>query len=299
MFNIILNPQSGEGKKQKLHRRALERFRQRKQDFRVFETEKAGQATLLANELCREGEGDIVVVGGDGTLHEVLNGFTNFERCALGLIPAAARGTISPPRRTFLSNRKKRSICIVDTKPVYTEFMQMPSGVRGMNVIGTGIDVEILQRCRASKVLRGKFQYIISLIISLFKFKNYAMKRAPATAKSSEYDALIACVGNGYRIGGGIPMCPSAKLGDGLLDFVVVDDVKRTRIPAAFIKLMKGKILEEKFTFSERCEHIEILPATPRTIQVDGELYDGIPFIVDIVKDKLRMYRGDPAERGG
>ena len=94
-------------------------------------------------------------------------------------------------------------------------------------------------------------------------------------------------------------MCPSAKLGDGLLDFVVVDDVKRTRIPAAFIKLMKGKILEEKFTFSERCEHIEILPATPRTIQVDGELYDGIPFIVDIVKDKLRMYRGDPAERGG
>ena len=297
MFNIILNPQSGEGKKQKLHRRALERFRQRKQDFRVFETEKAGQATLLANELCREGEGDIVVVGGDGTLHEVLNGFTNFERCALGLIPcgtgndfaAAAHIPLEPERAVDL---------LVDTEPVYTEFMQMPSGVRGMNVIGTGIDVEILQRCRASKVLRGKFQYIISLIISLFKFKNYAMK-VRLNGKESEYDALIACVGNGYRIGGGIPMCPSAKLGDGLLDFVVVDDVKRTRIPAAFIKLMKGKILEEKFTFSERCEHIEILPATPRTIQVDGELYDGIPFIVDIVKDKLRMYRGDPAERGG
>ena len=88
MFNIILNPRSGEGKKKKLHRRAIERFRERKQEFRVFETERAGQATLLAHDLCEEGNGDVVVIGGDGTLHEVVNGFSNFDHVALGLIPA-------------------------------------------------------------------------------------------------------------------------------------------------------------------------------------------------------------------
>ena len=174
--------------------------------------------------------------------------------------------------------------------PKYTEFMQMPQGVRGINVIGTGIDVEILQRCRSSKLLKGKFQYIISLIISLFKFRNYAML-VKVNGKESRYNALIACVGNGYRIGGGIPMCPEAKLGDNLLDFVAVDDVKKLRIPPAFIKLMKGKILEQNFTAFERCEHVEILPEKPLMLQVDGELYENLPFVVDIVKDTLRMFR--------
>ena len=86
-------------------------------------------------------------------------------------------------------------------------------------------------------------------------------------------------------------MCPQAKLGDGLLDMVIVDDVKKLSVPPAFIKLMKGKILEEKFTVFERCEHVEILPEKPLTLQVDGELYDDLPFVVDIVRDKLKFYR--------
>lgn len=76
MLNIILNPMSGEGKKKKLHRRALARFAERKAEFRVFETEKPGQATILAHDLSQEG-GDLVVIGGDGTLHETVCGMTN------------------------------------------------------------------------------------------------------------------------------------------------------------------------------------------------------------------------------
>ncbi len=294
MYHIIANPKSGEGKKLHIHRRAIERFEALKQEICVHETEKPGQATILARELSQEGSGDIVVIGGDGTLHEVINGFTNFENCALGLIPAGTGNDFAAA--AGLPKTPEEAVdLIVHSEPIPTEFMQMPKGVRGINVIGTGIDVEILKRCRASKVLRGKFQYLISLIISLFKFKNYEL-RAKLNGKEEKYSALIACVGNGYRIGGGIRMCPKAVLGDGLLDFVAVDDVKKTRIPAAFIKLMKGRILEESFARFERCEHIEIYPEKPLTIQVDGELYDDLPFIVDIVKDKLRMYRKERSE---
>ena len=72
---------------------------------------------------------------------------------------------------------------------------------------------------------------------------------------------------------------------------MVVDDVKKLRVPPAFVKLMKGKILEEPFTRIERAEHVEIYPEKDLIIQVDGELYEGLPFIVDIVKNKLRMFR--------
>ena len=97
--------------------------------------------------------------------------------------------------------------------------------------------------------------------------------------------------GHGTTLGGGIRMCPAAEIDDGLLDFVVVGDVRRRQIPGAFLKLMKGKLLEQKFTRFERCERAIVVPKDKFTMNVDGELYDDLEFKVEIVKNKLRMFR--------
>lgn len=290
MYNIIVNPWSGEGKKKKLHARAIAHFQKLGQEVRVVASERPGQIKEIAHSLTREGKGDVVVIGGDGTLHDALNGFTNFDKCALGLIPAGT-GNDFAAAANIPSEPEAAVELIVKGAPRYTEFMQLPRGVRGLNVAGTGIDVEILRRCRASKWLRGKLQYLISLIISLVKFKNYDLT-VRVNGREVRYKTLIACVGNGFRFGGGIRMCPQAVLGDNLLDFVAVDNVKKSRILPAFIKLMQGRILEEKFSRFERCDHIEIFSERPLTVQVDGELYDDLPFVADVVRDTLRMYRG-------
>ncbi len=290
MYNIIVNPWSGEGKKKKLHARAIAHFQKLRQEVRVVASERPGQIKEIAHSLTREGKGDVVVIGGDGTLHDALNGFTNFDKCALGLIPAGT-GNDFAAAANIPSEPEAAVELIVKGAPRYTEFMQLPRGVRGLNVAGTGIDVEILRRCRASKWLRGKLQYLISLIISLIKFKNYDLT-VRVNGREVRYKTLIACVGNGFRFGGGIRMCPQAVLGDNLLDFVAVDNVKKSRILPAFIKLMQGRILEEKFSRFERCDHIEIFSERPLTVQVDGELYDDLPFVADVVRDTMRMYRG-------
>ena len=290
MYNIIVNPWSGEGKKKKLHARAIAHFQKLGQEVRVVASERPGQIKEIAHSLTREGKGDVVVIGGDGTLHDALNGFTNFDKCALGLIPAGT-GNDFAAAANIPSEPEAAVELIVKGAPRYTEFMQLPRGVRGLNVAGTGIDVEILRRCRASKWLRGKLQYLISLVISLIKFKNYDLT-VRVNGREVRYKTLIACVGNGFRFGGGIRMCPQAVLGDNLLDFVAVDNVKKSRILPAFIKLMQGRILEEKFSRFERCDHIEIFSERPLTVQVDGELYDDLPFVADVVRDTLRMYRG-------
>lgn len=290
MYNIIVNPWSGEGKKKKLHARAIAHFQKLGQEVRVVASERPGQIKEIAHSLTREGKGDVVVIGGDGTLHDALNGFTNFDKCALGLIPAGT-GNDFAAAANIPSEPEAAVELIVKGAPRYTEFMQLPRGVRGLNVAGTGIDVEILRRCRASKWLRGKLQYLISLIISLIKFKNYDLT-VRVNGREVRYKTLIACVGNGFRFGGGIRMCPQAVLGDNLLDFVAVDNVKKSRILPAFIKLMQGRILEEKFSRFERCDHIEIFSERLLTVQVDGELYDDLPFVADVVRDTLRMYRG-------
>lgn len=103
-------------------------------------------------------------------------------------------------RRAFRSIRSKRSTSVLNGEAKYTDYMQLDGGVRGINIIGTGIDVEILQRCRRSKILRGKLQYIFSLVISLFKFKNYSV-RTECNGQEHRYQSLIACVGNGTTLG--------------------------------------------------------------------------------------------------
>ena len=163
-------------------------------------------------------------------------------------------------------------------------------GVRGLNIIGTGIDVDILKRCKKSKILRGKLQYVISLVISLIKFRFYKFYICKGEEKI-EKEALIACVGNGHRLGGGIRMCPEAKIDDGELDFVIAGKLKKRKIPHAFVKLMQGKILEQDFTSFERCEHVRLEFDKPVTIQVDGELYDGLDFDLSIVKSGIKIYR--------
>lgn len=289
MIKIILNPKSGGGKVKKVFEKIKPILDEKKVEYVVYETEKEKQAIYLANELTKEGACDIVVIGGDGTLNEVVNGFSNFENCRLGLIPAGTGNDFATG-----ANIPKDPVAALDLilngEAKYTDYMQMDAGVRGINIIGTGIDVEILQRCKRSKILKGKLQYLISLIISLLKFKNYKVT-AKFNGKEKEYQALIACVGNGCMFGGGIRMCPKAQIDDNKLDFVVADGVKRRKIPGAFIKLMKGRILEQDFTRFENVERVEVYPEKKFIMNVDGELYEDLEFKVSIVKNKLMMYR--------
>ena len=289
MLNIILNPVSNGGKVRRAFHQVQEKLLSLKTEFRVFETEREKQAIHLAYELTSEGPCDLLAVGGDGTLNEVINGFSNFENCRLGLIPAGTGNDFAVCAGIPLDPLKALDL-VLNGEAKYTDYMQLDGGVRGINIIGTGIDVEILQRCRRSKILRGKLQYIFSLVISLFKFKNYNV-RTECNGQEHRYQSLIACVGNGTTLGGGIRMCPAAEIDDGLLDFVVVDDVRRRQIPGAFLKLMKGKILEQKFTRFERCERAIVVPENKFTMNVDGELYDDLEFKVEIVKNKLKMFR--------
>ena len=289
MLNIILNPASNGGKVMKTFRKVYDQLVAERREFRVFETEREKQAIYLANDLTKEGPCDILAVGGDGTLNEVVNGFSNFENCRLGLIPAGTGNDFAACAKIPLDPLRALDL-VLHGEAKYTDFMQTECGVRGINIIGTGIDVEILQRCRRSRILKGKLQYVISLIISLFKFKNYKV-RAVLNGGERRYHTLFACVGNGTQFGGGIPMCPTAEIADGALDFVAVDGVKRRQIPGAFIKLLKGKILQQKFTRFERCERVEVYPENKFTLNVDGELYEDVEFRDGIAKNKLRMFR--------
>lgn len=290
MLDLIINPTAG-----KKHGRVIAekiakiktRLNELKVKFKFHMTNFKGHAKQLTEQLITDGATDIIVVGGDGTLHEVVNGFSNFENVNLGLIPCGTGNDFACAVK-IPQDVEKAVDLIVNGTPKYTDFMQMPT-VRGINIIGTGIDVDVLRRYNALKK-KNKFGYTRCLIKTLLNFK-YTAFNANLDGNEHRYESFIACIANGHVYGGGIPICPPADPTDNKLNFVAVKAIKKLKIIGAFLKLKKGKLLTLKQAEHYTCENVKINTDLPCTVNVDGELYDNIPFEVNIVKNTLKMYR--------
>lgn len=291
MLHFIYNPIAGNGRARRF-REALEaRLNALGAAYLFHDTHDRGEAVDIARRLSeksREGDLDIVAMGGDGTLHEVLNGLADPARVRLGLAPcgsgndfAAAAGIPTTPSGV--------ADLLLKGRTRFTDFLEC-GGVRGINAIGTGIDVDILRRYQRMKVLKGSAAYLASLILTLLQYEPRRFTEIDVE-NARPHSAFIACAGNGQRIGGGIPICPEAVVDDGLMDIVIVDDIRKPRLPGAFIKLIRRRILELPTTTFRRDKRLRIRADAPMPIQIDGEIYEGLPFDVRVVSNVLRIYR--------
>ncbi|MBQ9485972.1 MAG: diacylglycerol kinase family lipid kinase [Clostridia bacterium] len=291
MIDFIINPLAGgkNGKKIKAAVPKIEKIlTEHGVQYALHYTDHPKNATELTQKIIADGATCIAVIGGDGTLHEVINGFSDFDRVALGVIPcgtgndfAHAVGVPEDPEKAIR--------LILDGTPKFTDFMQMPT-VRGLNIIGMGIDVDVLNRYEKAK-RKTKLTYTLCLIKSLFKFDYIDFDAKADDGKTQNYRSIIACVANGYRYGGGIAICPPANPADKKLDFVAMKEMKKIKLIGAFAKLKKGKVLTLPQAVHFNMQNVKITPQGHYTVQVDGQLYDDIPFEVKIVSDTLRFYR--------
>ena len=290
MLNFVINPTAG-GKRGKKMLKSItlieNRLIERQVEYAFHYSEKKGDATKLTKTLIQNGASNIIAVGGDGTLHEVINGFSNFENVALGIIPCGTGNDFANALNLPLDPKAALDV-ILDNQPKFTDFMQMPT-VRGLNIIGMGIDVDVLKRYESLKK-KTKFGYTSSLIKTLFKFKCIKFG-AKIGDTHTEHHSFIAGIANGKVFGGGLKLCPLADPCDGKLNFVTVDAMNKLKIINAFIQLKKGKLLNIKQAHHTVAEEVEIIPTIPYTVNVDGELYENIPFNVKVVTNTLRIYR--------
>ncbi len=287
MYHIILNPTAGKKKAIK-NLAILEKVLSRRGiSFETHQTTAMHDATDIAKRLTLAGETELIVLGGDGTLHEVLSGVVDPTKCNVGLIPSGT-GNDFAGRVGIPMDVEKAASIIVDGTPKPTDYLEV-GGVRCMNVGGMGMDVDVLERCRRGK-MKGKIKYLVSLIKSLFAFKGLSVL-VESEGRVEKHDALIAAVCNGTQFGGGITICPTAEVDDGKIDVIVVDCIGgKMKIIKAFIELMKGRVLEYPLTTHFRCDSVRFTTDTPCTAQLDGELYTRLNFDARVCRG-LNFYR--------
>ena len=287
MYHIIANPKAGDRKVARLLKHTLKLLDKAGAEYTLHETHYKAHGTEIAAELTKEDGVNIIALGGDGTVHDVLNGIRDVEKCNFGIIPLGTGNDFAASGK--IPYHVKDAVNLIlkgETKP--TDYLEI-GGKRCMNVGGVGIDVDVLVRCNKGK-RRGKLKYIRSLIVSFFKFNGYELT-IECEGETFTKKTLMVAACNGKQFGGGIAVCPIAEIDDDKMDVMVVDCFEsKWKILNAFLLLVRGKIMVYPHKKHFHTDKVKISSDKPFVVQLDGELYEGLAFDAKICHG-LNMYR--------
>ena len=290
MLHFIYNSKADACKKgflQKLEKR----LKASGAEYDMIDPDKEGGLEAYVQKVTSEEENPaLIAVGGDGTMNFLLSAIPDPSRVTLGLIPAGTGNDFAKAAR--IPQGVKALKLILGREPKATDYLEDESGHRSMNIAGLGIDVDILERYEVSRRAgkRGAGLYYKCLLASLRKFNAVPM-RVVADGVEHSSSALIAVGCNGQYFGGGIRICPVSKLDDGLMDLVVIDFPKRSKIVFYLMKLKMGKVLKLKIANHVRCTRAEIYPEGAERVQFDGELVSLPALKLRVVQGGIKLYR--------
>ena len=287
MYEFILNPIAGKGRSLRVLDRITDFLKVRGVGYTVHFTKYAGHASELARELSRA-PADLVVIGGDGTVSEVLNGIECFENVALGIIPCGTGNDFAESAR-LPADPKDAMEVVLSGESKFTDFIKLGEK-RCMNVAGIGIDVDVLERYNRKKH-RTKFTYMKCLISALIALKWMNFDLEVDGKNLGRREAMITSVANGKYFGGGMMISPASVIDDGKLDLVIVNKIPKRKMPGPLLGFKKGTLLKYDFVESIPCKKVRILSDAKKLVNVDGELFASPVFECEIVSDALKMYR--------
>ena len=299
---VIVNPVAGSG-------RGLIDFPQisrllRNDDIRhdaVF-TEHKHHATELTVTAANQGYRRIIVIGGDGTLNEVVNGL--FIQKAVEpremLLAVIAVGTGNDWVRTFgipqhyseaiRAIREERSFLqdvgtVTYTESHYTQTRYMA------NVAGLGFDAHVISTFNHLKIkgYKGGWMYLYSILKSYFRYKSSGA-RIWVDDEVVFNDLMFSlAIGICKYNGGGVQQLPNALADDGLLDLTIIRPVHWWHIVFRLKKLFNGDIYQIGHVIHAQGRKVKIEAAPLIQLEADGELMGGTPVEVNIRQRAIRV----------
>ena len=270
---IIVNPQARHGETEKLMP-VIEQLLQNLPHDTVI-TESIWHATEIAAGA--KGYDVIVAAGGDGTVHEVLNGLMAHPaaaRPALGLLPT---GSGNDTRRALgVSTDLSQAALELSTGERRPFDIGLCNGTYFNNSFAAGLDAKVTAKAVEYKVTKrrdGLWLYLTALLHVLFnELDPFELTLAFDGAEAQSVSTLILAATNGPAYGGGFFVCPDAVPDDGLFDVCMIDPLS---LPEALVRLpfvIAGKHTRMKPVHMSRHTSFVIESAVPLPAQIDGEV---------------------------
>jgi YegS/Rv2252/BmrU family lipid kinase len=259
-------------------------------------TAAAGDARRLAGEAIREGFEIVVAAGGDGTINEVLNGFSDvgdgFERACLGVLPLGtvnvfARELAIPTRlETAWAAIQQGRVARIDLPTVDYQAKSARQRHCFAQLAGAGLDaraIELVQWQLKKKI--GPLAYVVAGLKALIGVQS----RITAAGGGHSATGELVLIGNGRLYGGQFRVFPKADLRDGLLDVCVFPRITWLTLARCGPSLLLRRMLPASVSQAFQAESLTLSSPSPTPLELDGELLGHLPATVSLQRSRLRV----------
>lgn len=298
---VIVNPASGGGRAGRRWPSLARALDAAGVPYRSAITTHPGHAVTLAAEAIHAGYRRVLSVGGDGVLHESLNGIMGQDRVppreiCLGAAPLGS-GNDWARAQAIPSGSRATARCVAACRTRLQDVgrLEFPAATPGtagcyfINVAGAGIDAHVLQRLPAH--VPRKLAYVLGVLRSLSSFVAPSFEVEHDGSLDRE-QLLLALVALGPYCGGGMRLVPHAVTDDGHMDLLKVGPLRLPRELLKLRRLFDGRLAEERFATHRRVTRVAVNAHPAAGVQADGQLVGSTPFVATILPAAIRSLHG-------
>ena len=287
MYNVIVNPVAGKNKASRVIKKVSKYLKGQNVEFLVFFSETAEDITNVTKKLCKEGERDFIVVGGDGTLNHFVNGLTDPSKVNIGIVPAGTHNHFA--RYLNLPTNPVEAIRNVLEHPTIKIDYLKCNQYRALNLVSCGaIEVaenKFLTQDKDAKMSRRKI-----LNNTLKTFEGIPLSIETDTSKQKEKLFTSCAVCNGGFYGDNIYVSPLSNMHDGLANVVTVDYSDNTQIKKDYAIVKNGRHIYKNPTSNSWSTHVAINSKQPFDTMIDGEIYQFNTLEIKVIAKGLNIY---------
>ncbi|NOY99739.1 MAG: diacylglycerol kinase family lipid kinase [Chloroflexi bacterium] len=262
-----------------------------------------GHATELARQAGEQGYDLVVALGGDGTVHEVVNGLMQVpeeKRPELGVVPIGSGNDFA--HALSLPDSPNQALALAlhrEASPIDLGLLTDENGRQEYvdNTIGIGFDAVVTIRSHRLPVVRGFLMYLTAVIQTIMLNFDPAQLHIETDQESWDLSTLMLALCNGPREGGGFQVAPEARVDDGLLHYTTIQKVSRPMMFRLIPEVMNGTHGRFDAVRMGTFRKLTLTSDKPLYIHTDGEIYTsfgsnlhGLSF--EIVPNALKVVRG-------
>jgi diacylglycerol kinase (ATP) len=291
----IVNPKAAGGHSVRIWRAVEKRLRPHGFSIEVFLTRGPGDGTAQAQHALCSGHSTLLTVGGDGTLHEVLNALSRNgsvrDDVRVGVVPAGTgmdftrnagmqRGVVAAVNRIVRGKERRFDVGI----------LMAPSHRLFINFAECGLGASVVAReATFSARWPGRASYFLAGIAAAAR--DHPIAGRVWVDGVTVYDGRLVSlvVANGPYFGGGMKIAPPAQTDDGRLDVVLLGNLSRIDLVSQIWKLYPGTHLRNPHVHWMRGTEVAFEPAAAGRLDLDGELYAGGPTRISVQRRALRV----------
>jgi diacylglycerol kinase (ATP) len=264
----------------------------------AFFSEAPGHLRVLAMQAVSDGAGRLVVVGGDGTVNEAVNGVlaSGSAPVELAVVPrgtgddfARSLGIPTRPEEAFRVAAAGAIRTIDAGRARYQDWNGLPAERYFVNFAGAGISGAIARRGAAtSRRLGAKPAYLWATVAVFLRWKSVPMEVEldQSTRSAVLYEVLVA---NGPYTAGGMRVAPDAVPDDGQFDTVLIGDFTKAEFAVTFPKIYRGTHVGHAKVDVVRASTVGVSADTTLPVVLDGEQPGTTPARFEILPGALRL----------